>query len=124
LKKRAIEPKPRRRAARVAKRSARCTGLRWPAFEIRRARRVQPQLVVAYSAIRTSSPEREQLNVQVPQIKRGVALVFADPGASFKMYLKNAFQVFAFQVFMKEITMTNSPGSASGDQKPNTPANP
>jgi hypothetical protein len=38
--------------------------------------------------------QHEQLNGQVPQIKRGVALVFADPGASFEMYLKNAFQVF------------------------------
>jgi hypothetical protein len=38
-----------------------------------------------------AAPQREQLNVQVPQIKRGVALVFTDPGASLKMYLKNAF---------------------------------
>jgi len=29
-----------------------------------------------------------------------------------------------FKYSWKEITMTNSPGSASGDQKPNTPANP
>jgi hypothetical protein len=35
--------------------------------------------------------QREQLNGQIPQIKRGVALVFTDPGASLKMYLKNAF---------------------------------
>jgi hypothetical protein len=29
-----------------------------------------------------------------------------------------------FKYSWKEITMTNPPGSASGDQKPNTPANP
>ena len=89
LKKRAIEPKPRRRAARVAKRSACCTGLRTPAFEILRARRVQPQLIAVYSAIRTSSASVNSLMVKFH--KRGVALVFTDPGASLKMYLKNAF---------------------------------
>jgi hypothetical protein len=63
--------------------------------------------------------QREQLNGQIPQIKRGVALVFTDPGARSKCTWKMLFKYYG-----REITMTNSPGSASGDQKPNTPANP
>jgi hypothetical protein len=38
--------------------------MRWPAFEIRRARRVQPQLIAVYSAIRTSSASVNSLMVK------------------------------------------------------------
>jgi hypothetical protein len=57
---------------------------------IRRA----PLSIVVYSAIRTSSARVNLLMVKFHKYSWCVALVFADPGASFKMYLKNAFQVF------------------------------
>jgi hypothetical protein len=64
--------------------------LQWPAFENSPGAAIHCGL---FGNPHQQRP-REPLNGKVPQIQLCVALVFADPGASFKMYLKNAFQVF------------------------------
>jgi hypothetical protein len=64
--------------------------LQWPAFENSPGAAIHCGL---FGSPHQQRP-RELLDGKVPQMQLCVALVFADPGANFKMYLKNAFQVF------------------------------